>query len=392
LLAGSEIRVSHLTGDDRVQDPYSLRCQPQVVGACLDQLRHAALVLVREANAVTDNPLVFAAATGRARSFSGGNFHAEPVALGLRCLRGRDRRGRRDRRAPDRDADRRQRLAPAAVPDRRCRPQQRLHDRPRDGRGARLENKSLAHPASVDSLPTSANQEDHVSMATFAARRLQAMIHNTAHILGIELLAAAQGIEFLRPLRSSPPLEAAHALLRETCPPLSEDRYSPRHRARDRAGRRRFAGTHPANAAGAAAAVDSGLKRPNGRRHARSLSLSSITDLEGKRHEEDPACPRHRGIHHRPGFGPGDAGRDRHLRMDRLRAADAREGGGLFKKHGLDVTIKKIRRRTATSCSPRATSSARRRRSRPGSSGTRTASRRRRSSSSTRATAPTAWS
>ena len=87
------------------------------------------------------------------------------------------------------------------------------------------ENKSLAHPASVDSLPTSANQEDHVSMATYAARRLQAMIHNTAHILGIELLAAAQGIEFLRPLRSSPALEAAHALLRAACPPLSEDRY-----------------------------------------------------------------------------------------------------------------------------------------------------------------------
>ena len=87
------------------------------------------------------------------------------------------------------------------------------------------ENKSLAHPASVDSLPTSANQEDHVSMATFAARRLQAMIGNTAHILGIELLAAAQGIEFLRPLRSSAALEAAHALLRERCPAMMQDRY-----------------------------------------------------------------------------------------------------------------------------------------------------------------------
>jgi histidine ammonia-lyase len=87
------------------------------------------------------------------------------------------------------------------------------------------ENKSLAHPASVDSLPTSANQEDHVSMATFAARRLQAMIRNTAHILGIEALAAAQGIEFQRPMRSSPALEAAHALLREHCAALNEDRY-----------------------------------------------------------------------------------------------------------------------------------------------------------------------
>ena len=87
------------------------------------------------------------------------------------------------------------------------------------------ENKSLAHPASVDSLPTSANQEDHVSMATFAARRLQPMIANTAHILGIELLAAAQGIEFLRPLASSPPLEAAHALLRGQCAAMPTDRY-----------------------------------------------------------------------------------------------------------------------------------------------------------------------
>ena len=99
------------------------------------------------------------------------------------------------------------------------------------------ENKSLAHPASVDSLPTSANQEDHVSMATFAARRLQPMIANTAHILGIELLAAAQGIEFLRPLASSAALEAAHALLREQLPG-DADRPLPRarHRARDRAG------------------------------------------------------------------------------------------------------------------------------------------------------------
>jgi histidine ammonia-lyase len=87
------------------------------------------------------------------------------------------------------------------------------------------ENKSMAHPASVDSLPTSANQEDHVSMATFAARRLQPMIANTAHILGIELLAAAQGIEFLRPLRSSPALEAVHALVREHCPSIAVDRY-----------------------------------------------------------------------------------------------------------------------------------------------------------------------
>ncbi len=222
LLAGSEIRKSHAEGDDRVQDPYSLRCQPQVVGACLDQLRHSALILVREANAVTDNPLVFPE-TGEI--LSGGNFHAEPVAFACDAMA----------------------LAIAeigAISERRI-------AMLIDGAVSRLpafltanaglnsgfmiahvtaaslasENKSLAHPASVDSLPTSANQEDHVSMATFAARRLQAMIANTAHILGIELLAAAQGVEFLRPLRSSHPLEQAHALVRQHSAPIANDRY-----------------------------------------------------------------------------------------------------------------------------------------------------------------------
>ncbi len=222
LLAGSAIRHSHLDGDDRVQDPYSLRCQPQVVGACLDQLRHAHKVLVREANAVTDNPLVFA---DGGSLISGGNFHAEPVAL-----------------AADGMA-----LAIAevgAIAERRI---AMLIDAGVSRLPAFLtadaglnsgfmiahvtaaalasENKSLAHPASVDSLPTSANQEDHVSMATFAARRLQPMIDNTAHILGIEWLACAQGIEFLRPLRSSPALEQAHALLRAQVPALGVDRY-----------------------------------------------------------------------------------------------------------------------------------------------------------------------
>ena len=124
------------------------------------------------------------------------------------------------------------------------------------------ENKSLAHPASVDSLPTSANQEDHVSMATFAARRLQPMIANTAHILGIELLAAAQGIEFLRPLASSAALEAAHALLRERCP-RDADRPLPRarHRARDRAGDRRRAVARVPHAARPAGAMDYRMTR-----------------------------------------------------------------------------------------------------------------------------------
>jgi histidine ammonia-lyase len=223
LLGGSEIRRSHLQGDDRVQDPYSLRCQPQVVGACLDQLRHAALVLVREANAVTDNPLVFSGALDEI--ISGGNFHAEPVALAADAMA----------------------VAIAevgAIAERRIamlidagvsRLPPFLSAEPGLNSGFMIahvtaaslasENKSLAHPASVDSLPTSANQEDHVSMATFAARRLQPMIANTAHILAIELLAAAQGIEFLRPLASSPPLEAAHALLRGQCAAMPTDRY-----------------------------------------------------------------------------------------------------------------------------------------------------------------------
>ncbi|MEO9069075.1 MAG: histidine ammonia-lyase, partial [Caldimonas sp.] len=227
LLAGSEIRRSHLDGDDRVQDPYSLRCQPQVVGACLDTLRHAALVLMREANAVTDNPLVFAGGDGNGEDaiVSGGNFHAEPVALAADAMA----------------------LAIAevgAIAERRIamlidsavsRLPPFLSAEPGLNSGFMIahvtaaslasENKSLAHPASVDSLPTSANQEDHVSMATFAARRLQPMIANTAHILGIELLAAAQGIEFLRPLKSSAPIEAAHAQLRLQCAAMPTDRY-----------------------------------------------------------------------------------------------------------------------------------------------------------------------
>jgi histidine ammonia-lyase len=222
LLAGSEIRRSHLQGDDRVQDPYSLRCQPQVVGACLDQLRHAALVLVREANAVTDNPLVFA---DDAAIVSGGNFHAEPVALAADAMAVAiaEVGAIAERRIAMLIDPAVSRLPPFLAPD------------PGLDSGFMIahvtaaalasENKSLAHPASVDSLPTSANQEDHVSMATFAARRLSSMIHNTAHILGIEVLVAAQGIDFLRPLRSSGALEAAHALVRERCPSLVRDRY-----------------------------------------------------------------------------------------------------------------------------------------------------------------------
>ncbi|HVF62812.1 MAG TPA: histidine ammonia-lyase [Casimicrobiaceae bacterium] len=225
LLEGSAIRRSHLSGDDRVQDPYSLRCQPQVVGACLDQLRHAALVLLREANGVSDNPLVFAAESEMSGELvSGGNFHAEPVALAADAMA----------------------IAIAevgAIAERRIAmlidsgvsrlPPFLAHDAGLNSgfmiahvTAASLasENKSLAHPASVDSLPTSANQEDHVSMATFGARRLQPMIANVTNILAVEWLAAAQGIDFLRPLTSSKRVEQAHALLRKHCQSVLEDR------------------------------------------------------------------------------------------------------------------------------------------------------------------------
>lgn len=203
LMQNSEIRTSH-TNCGRVQDPYSIRCQPQVVGACLDVLRHVCKVLETEANAVTDNPLVFAESEV---VLSGGNFHAEPVALAADYLA----------------------LAIAeigALSERRI---ALLIDSHLSGLPAFLvddgglnsgfmmaqvtaaalasENKSLAHPASVDSLPTSANQEDHVSMATFAARRLHGMLDNVANIVAIELLAAVQGVEFHRPQKSSPVLE-----------------------------------------------------------------------------------------------------------------------------------------------------------------------------------------
>lgn len=226
LLAGSEIRNSHREGDDRVQDPYSLRCQPQVVGACLDQLRHAALILVREANAVTDNPLVFAGEAGQEGTLiSGGNFHAEPVALACDAMAVAiaEVGAIAERRIAMLIDSGVSRLPPFLSADAGLNSGFMIAHV--TAAALASENKSLAHPASVDSLPTSANQEDHVSMATFAARRLQAMIRNVSHILGIELLAAAQGVEFLRPLRSSPPLEAVHALLRTTCPPMPQDRY-----------------------------------------------------------------------------------------------------------------------------------------------------------------------
>jgi histidine ammonia-lyase len=221
LMVGSEIRRSHLENDDRVQDPYSLRCQPQVMGACLDQMRYATQVLVREANAVTDNPLVFAA---DGHLVSGGNFHAEPVALAADALAVAiaEIGAITERRIAMLVDTAVSRLPPFLTPE------------PGLNSGFMIvhvtaaalasENKSLAHPASVDSLPTSANQEDHVSMATFAARRLGPMLKNTAHIVAIELLAAAQGIEFLRPLKSAPALEGVLRLVRSVSPAMMQDR------------------------------------------------------------------------------------------------------------------------------------------------------------------------
>ncbi len=222
LLRGSAIRNSHLDGDDRVQDPYSLRCQPQVVGACLDQLRHCALVLVREANAVTDNPLVFAE---DGMMISGGNFHAEPVALAAdgMALAIAEVGAIAERRIAMLIDSGVSRLPPFLTADAGLNSGFMIAHV--TAAALASENKSLAHPASVDSLPTSANQEDHVSMATFAARRLQAMIGNTSCILGIELLAAAQGIEFLRPLQSSKALEQVIAVLREQTPAMTQDRF-----------------------------------------------------------------------------------------------------------------------------------------------------------------------
>jgi len=224
LVAGSAIRASHLTGDERVQDPYSLRCQPQVMGAVMDLINQAGRTLLIEANAVTDNPLVFLD-DGVPAIISGGNFHAEPVAFAADTLA---------LAIAEIGALAERRIALLIDSSLSTLPPFLVRE-PGVNSGFMIahvtaaalasENKSLAHPASVDSLPTSANQEDHVSMATFAARRLGQMAQNTGVIVGIELLAAAQGIEFHRPLASSAYLEHVHALLRRQVPAFDADRF-----------------------------------------------------------------------------------------------------------------------------------------------------------------------
>ena len=221
LMAGSAIRASHLVGDERVQDPYCLRCQPQVMGAVLDLLRQAAATLETEANGVTDNPLVFAD-TGEA--LSGGNFHAEPVAFAADTIA---------LALCEIGSLAERRIAMLVDPALSGLPAF-LTPRPGLNSGFMIpqvtaaalvsENKQRAHPASVDSIPTSANQEDHVSMAAHGARRLMDMADNAGVVIAIELLAAVQGCDFHRPLASSPPLEAVRALLRHEVPHLDEDR------------------------------------------------------------------------------------------------------------------------------------------------------------------------
>jgi len=220
LLDGSEIRRSHLENDPRVQDPYSLRCQPQVMGACLEQIRYAAQVLGVEATAVTDNPLII-----DGEILSGGNFHGEPVALAADALAVAiaEIGALSERRTALLIDPSLSGLPPFLVE----------HGGVNSGfmlaqvTAAALasENKSLAHPASVDSLPTSANQEDHVSMSTFAARRLGDMAKNSAGIAAIELLAAAQGIDFRAPLKTSARLQEVHRLVRSKVAFYDHDRY-----------------------------------------------------------------------------------------------------------------------------------------------------------------------
>ena len=221
LLAGSRIRASHLQCG-HVQDPYSLRCQPQVMGACLDVMRSAAGVLLTEANAVTDNPLVFAR---DGQVLSGGNFHAEPVALAADqlALVITEIASMSERRLALLTDSKMSGLPPFLVQNSGLNSGFMVAQ----VTAAALvsENKLLAHPASVDSIPTSANQEDHVSMAAHAARRLQTMADNAATVVGIELLAGAQGLELHRPLRSSGTLEAALRCVRARVPAYTEDRF-----------------------------------------------------------------------------------------------------------------------------------------------------------------------
>ena len=222
LLAGSQIRESHVAGDERVQDPYCIRCHPQVAGAALDILRQAAATLEIEANAATDNPLVLSDGA----VVSGGNFHAEPVAFAADIIA---------LAVAEIGAIAQRRVALLVDPALSYGLPGFLTPRPGLNSGMMIaevttaalmsENKQLAHPASVDSTPTSANQEDHVSMACHGARRLLAMTQNLYWIVGVEAMIAAQGVHLRAPLRSSPRLEAVIAAIRREIPVLEADRF-----------------------------------------------------------------------------------------------------------------------------------------------------------------------
>lgn len=221
LLINSEIRDSH-RDCTKVQDPYSIRCQPQVMGACLSHLLFAGDTLFAEANAVTDNPLIFA---NDKQILSGGNFHAQPVAMAADtlALSIAEIGALSERRIALLMDPNFSRLPPFLVNNAGVNSGFMIAQV--TAAALASENKSLAHPASIDSLPTSANQEDHVSMATYAARRLLPMVENTVGIVGIELLAACQGIDFLRPLKTSPPLEKIRQLIRKHITFYEQDRY-----------------------------------------------------------------------------------------------------------------------------------------------------------------------
>lgn len=223
LLSGSEIRESHRHNDPRVQDAYALRCMPQVHGACRDSLTHIRRVLETEANSATDNPLVFAD-EGDGIILSGGNFHGQPVAqvLDLLAISLADLASISERR-----------IERLVNPDLSDLPPFLTGD-PGVNSGMMLaqitaaalvsESKILAHPASVDSIPTGASREDHVSMGTSAARKATAVLRNTETVIAIELMCAAQALEFLRPMRPGRGVEAAVKAIRAHVPPLGADR------------------------------------------------------------------------------------------------------------------------------------------------------------------------
>jgi histidine ammonia-lyase len=222
LLDGSEIRESHREDDERVQDPYCIRCQPQVMGACVDLIRQAAATLETEANAATDNPLVF----GDGSILSGGNFHAEPVAFAADMLA---------LAIAEIGSIAQRRIALMVDPTLSYGLPAFLSPDPGVNSGFMIaevtaaalmsENKQKATPCSVDSTPTSANQEDHVSMACHGARRLGSMNANLAGIVAVEMLTAGQGIEFRAPLRTSGPLQDVVTRIRAEVPTLQGDRH-----------------------------------------------------------------------------------------------------------------------------------------------------------------------